>query len=31
MAEGAGQFSPTYIANEAALRLEENNAFANEP
>jgi hypothetical protein len=30
MAEGAGQFSPTYIANEAALRLEENNAFAGE-
>ena len=28
--EGAGQFSPTYMANEAALRLEENSAFAGE-
>lgn len=28
--EGAGQFSPTYITNEAALKLEENSAFAGE-
>ena len=28
--EGAGQFSPTYISNEAALKLEENSAFAGE-
>lgn len=28
--EGAGQFSPTYVTNEAALKLEENSAFAGE-